>query len=203
MPALGPPWRPGQTRGVYTSSRQTGTHAPFRSHAAGRRNGPALSLRSVAHLPFWATNVDTNVDLVTTFLAAHPDQFYCAACLSIEVVPGLSEIYVNQLTRALRDVKPYRRGKVVCVRCVKVRKCTAYGLSDLAGHEHTRVDHLSLPEARQLGATARRRGRPIYENPCLGDRGCSHVVIATFEPLCGKETVEVLGWQKHVFAVCG
>ena len=32
---------------------------------------------------------------------------------------------------------------------------------------------------------------------------CSHVVIATFEPLCGKETVEVLGWQKHVFAVCG
>ena len=33
--------------------------------------------------------------------------------------------------------------------------------------------------------------------------GCSHVVIATFEPLCGKETVEVLGWQKHVFAVCG
>ena len=35
------------------------------------------------------------------------------------------------------------------------------------------------------------------------DQGCSHVVIATFEPLCGKETVEVLGWQKHVFAVCG
>jgi hypothetical protein len=37
----------------------------------------------------------------------------------------------------------------------------------------------------------------------LGVARCSHVVIATFEPLCGKETVEVLGWQKHVFAVCG
>ncbi len=38
---------------------------------------------------------------------------------------------------------------------------------------------------------------------CPPDGGCSHVVIATFEPLRGKETVEVLGWQKHVFAVCG
>ena len=38
---------------------------------------------------------------------------------------------------------------------------------------------------------------------CLLNARCSHVVIATFEPLCGKETVEVLGWQKHVFAVCG
>ena len=33
--------------------------------------------------------------------------------------------------------------------------------------------------------------------------GRSHVVIATFEPLRGKETVEVLGWQKRVLAVCG
>jgi 3-hydroxy-D-aspartate aldolase len=38
---------------------------------------------------------------------------------------------------------------------------------------------------------------------CPAIARCSHVVIATFEPLCGKETVEVLGWQKHVFAVCG
>ena len=29
------------------------------------------------------------------------------------------------------------------------------------------------------------------------------MVIATFEPLRGKETVEVLGWQKRGFAVCG
>ena len=29
---------------------------------------------------------------------------------------------------------------------------------------------MSRAQARQLGATARKRGRPIYENPCLGDR---------------------------------
>ena len=44
-------------------------------------------------------------------------------------------------------------------------------------------------------------GSGITKSP--PNSGCSHVVIATFEPLCGKETVEVLGWQKHVFAVCG
>ena len=38
---------------------------------------------------------------------------------------------------------------------------------------------------------------------CPVEGGSSHVVIATLEPLCGKETVEVLGWQKHVLAVCG
>ncbi len=33
----------------------------------------------------------------------------------------------------------------------------------------TRADRLSLvAQARRLGATARRRGRPIYENPCRG-----------------------------------
>ncbi len=46
-------------------------------------------------------------------------------------------------------------------------------------------------------------GTSGFSLKCPVDRGCSHVVIATFEPLCGKETVEVLGWQKHVFAVCG
>ena len=40
-------------------------------------------------------------------------------------------------------------------------------------------------------------------NVCPVNRGRSHVVIATFEPLRGKETVEVLGWQKRVLAVCG
>ena len=33
--------------------------------------------------------------------------------------------------------------------------------------------------------------------------GRSHMVTATLEPLRGKKTVEVLGWQKRVFAVCG
>ncbi len=126
----------------------------------GRRDGPALSLQSVAHLPLWATNVDTNTNRVTTFLAAHPGQFYCNGCLHIEAVPGLNRPQVARLTRRLCDVKPYRWGKVVCVSCGAVRECIAYGL---------RRDQLSRAQARQLGATARKRGRPIYENPCLGD----------------------------------
>ncbi len=71
--------------------------------------------------------MDTNVDRVKTFLAAHSGQFYCSGCLRIEIVPGLSKIYVNQLTRRLRNVKPYRSGKMVCFRCGKVRECIAYG----------------------------------------------------------------------------
>ena len=125
----------------------------------GRRDGPALSLRSVAHLPFWATNVDTNTDRVTTFLAAHPGQFYCNGCLSVEV-PVPKPIQVNQLTRALHGVKPYRSGRVVCVSCGEVRECIAYGLQ--------RDQVTRAQAARQLGATARKRGRPIYENPCRG-----------------------------------
>ena len=111
---------------------------------------------------FSATHVDTNVERVKTFLAAHPGTFYCNACLSVEIVPGLSKWYVNQLTRRLHDVKPYRRGTVVCVSCDEVRECIAYGLR--------RDNQLSRAEARQLGATARKRGRPIYENPCRGER---------------------------------
>ncbi len=52
----------------------------------------------MAHLPFWAANVDTNTDRVTTFLAAHPGTFFCNACLSIEV-PVPKPIKVNQLIR--------------------------------------------------------------------------------------------------------
>ncbi len=105
--------------------------------------------------------MDTNADRIKTFLAAHPGQFYCDWCLSIEAVPALKRIQVNNLTCPLRDIKPYRRGTVVCISCNEVRECIAYGL---------RRDQLSRTQARQLGATARKRGRPIYENPCLGDR---------------------------------
>ena len=105
--------------------------------------------------------MDTNADRVTTFFAAHPGQFYCNLCLSIEAVPGLNITQVNHLTRPLRTVKPYRSGRVVCVSCDEVRECIAYGL---------RRDQLSRTQAQQLGATARKRGRPIYENPCVGDR---------------------------------
>ena len=107
---------------------------------------------------FSATRVDTNVDRVTTFLAAHPGQFYCNACLSIEV-PVADDIEFNRLTGPLHGVKPYRSGRVVCVSCGEVRECIAYGLQR---------DQLSRAQARQLGATARKRGRPIYENPCRG-----------------------------------
>ena len=106
--------------------------------------------------------MDINADRVTTFLAAHPGQFFCHACLSLEAVPSLNATQVNGVTRRLHDVKPYRRGTVVCVSCDEVRECIAYGLR--------RDNQLSRAEARQLGATARKRGRPIYENPCLGDR---------------------------------
>ena len=50
----------------------------------------------------------------------------------------------------------------MCVSCNEVRECIAYGLR--------RDNQLSRTQARQLGSTARKRGRPIYENPCLGDR---------------------------------
>ena len=111
----------------------------------------------MAHLPFWATNVDTNTDRVTTFLAAHPGTFFCNACLSIEV-PVPKPIKVNQLIRALHGVNPYRSGRVVCFSCGEVRECIAYGSSV----------QVTRAQARQLGATARKRGRPIYENPCRG-----------------------------------
>ena len=156
MPALGPTRRP-----VDQPSR-SGLDEPG---AATARQFP---LRSVARLPFWGANVDTNAYRVTTFLAAHPGQFYCDACLSIEAVPGLNRIQINNLTRPLRHVTPYRKGTVVCARCGEVHECVAYGVLDLGRHGHTRVDHLSLAQARQLGATARRTGRPIYENPCRG-----------------------------------
>ena len=54
---------------------------------------------------------------------------------------------------------------------------------------------------RPSNVWVRRSSKSYQRRPPV--RRCSHVVIATFEPLCGKETVEVLGWQKHVFAVCG
>ena len=119
---------------------------------------------------FAATSVDTNADRVKTFLAARPGQFYCNECLSIEAVPGLNRTQVSRLIHPLREVRPYRRGRVVCVSCDQVSECIAYGLSVLARHGHTQVDRLALSQAHRLGATAWRRGRPIYENPCRGSR---------------------------------
>ncbi len=131
MPALGTPWRQG-----------TGDSFPIPVDADGRRDGPALSLRSVAHLPFRATNVDTKTDRVTTFLAAHAGTFFCNACLSIEVqVP--KPIKVNQLIRALHGVNPYRSGRVVCFSCGEVRECIAYGSSVQVTERSPSSRHLS------------------------------------------------------------
>ena len=71
--------------------------------------------------------MDNNADRVTTFLAAHPGQFYCNECLSIEADPGLNKTQVNRLTHLLRDTTPYRKGEMVCVSCDQVRECIAHG----------------------------------------------------------------------------
>ena len=71
--------------------------------------------------------MDNHADRIKTFLIANAGRFYCNECLGIEAVPGLSNTQVSPLTRPLRDVKPYRSGKVVCVSCNEARECIAYG----------------------------------------------------------------------------
>jgi len=85
-------------------------------------------------------SMDNNADRIETFLAAHPGQFYCDACLSIEALPALNRMQVSNLTRPLHDIKPYRRGTVGCISCNEVRECIAYGCKDstAAGGESRR-----------------------------------------------------------------
>ena len=70
-------------------------------------------------------NVD-NTDRVETFLTAHPGRFYCNRCLSEELLV-LTLFQVGQVTRPLRDVIPYRHGKMICTRCRGEFGCIAYG----------------------------------------------------------------------------
>ena len=117
--------------------------------------------------------MDTNVDRIKTFLAAHPGTFFCNECLSIEAVPDLTRIQVERLTHSLHGAKPYRSGQVVCFSCGEVRQCIAVtpARPKVPRRMGTRADRLSLlAQARRLGATARRRRRPIYENPYRGKR---------------------------------
>ena len=79
--------------------------------------------------------------------------------------------------------------------CLKLEQLSPLGPSPLAMA-------LALEQASRKDRRVRSKELSDYL-PRPHFIGCSHVVIATFEPLCGKETVEVLGWQKHVFAVCG
>ena len=67
-----------------------------------------------------------NTDRVEAFLADHPGRFYCNRCLSDEILV-LTIGQVSQVTRVLRDVSPYRQGKMICARCRGDRQSVAYG----------------------------------------------------------------------------
>ena len=66
-----------------------------------------------------------NADKLKAFLNARPSQFFCNRCLS-EQVPVDNQVQVNQLTRPLRGIAPYRSGKVMCSSCNRDRECIAY-----------------------------------------------------------------------------
>ena len=82
---------------------------------------PSMPLQPGARLGFAAA-----ADSVKQFLAAHPGQFYCNRCLSNEF-GVMNRDQVGRVTQSLRDVEPYRRGKVICVDCGDDRECIAYG----------------------------------------------------------------------------
>ena len=64
-------------------------------------------------------------EIVKEFLATHPGLFYCNRCLGEEA--GVTNTaQVNQLTRPLKGIKPYRVGSMTCNKCNKVRECIAY-----------------------------------------------------------------------------
>ena len=114
--------------------RQTATLSRFRS----TQTGAPTAQHFLITYRCAATNVDNSADRVKTFLAAHPGLFYCNGCLRIEV-PVPKPIQVNQLTRALHGVNPYRSGRVVCFSCGEVRECIAYGVgTNLAAALHRR-----------------------------------------------------------------
>ena len=65
-------------------------------------------------------------DLIETFLANHAGRFYCNRCLSDELLV-FSATQVDQITRRLRSIPPYRHGTMICTRCRTDRLCIAYG----------------------------------------------------------------------------
>ncbi len=68
----------------------------------------------------------SHTDRVKQFLTTHPGRFYCNRCLG-NAVGALTIFQVRQITRLLRGVRPYRSGKMICVRCGNDRECIAYG----------------------------------------------------------------------------
>ena len=84
---------------------------------------PVATLTSSARVPS-LSRVD-HADRLKAFLASHKGKFYCNRCLSKEV--GIKNpVQVNQLTRPLRGLKPYRHGKITCHECYKYRHCISH-----------------------------------------------------------------------------
>jgi hypothetical protein len=67
-----------------------------------------------------------NAQKVKDFLAANPGRFFCNRCLSDSLYLS-NPTQVNQLTRPLRGIAPYRSGKMICHYCHQDRECIAHG----------------------------------------------------------------------------
>ena len=66
-----------------------------------------------------------NADRIKQFLVDHSGTFFCNRCLSVEA-GVLNPVQVNQLTRPLRGLRPYRTGRVICSVCGEERACISY-----------------------------------------------------------------------------
>jgi hypothetical protein len=67
-----------------------------------------------------------NAERVKVFLAERKGRFFCNRCLG-ETLYIHNSAQLNQATRPLRGVKPYRNGKVICHSCGQDRECIAHG----------------------------------------------------------------------------
>ena len=66
-----------------------------------------------------------NASLVKDFLLKNQGQFFCNSCISDKT--GITPPnQVNQLTRPLRGVKPYRSGFMTCSVCRQTRECISF-----------------------------------------------------------------------------
>ncbi len=98
-------------------------HANSAIHPTCLPADPVAILTSADRVPTLSA-VD-NADQLKAFLASHKGKFYCNRCLSKEV--GIKNpVQVNQLTRPLRGLKPYRHGKITCHGCHEYRHCISH-----------------------------------------------------------------------------
>jgi hypothetical protein len=71
--------------------------------------------------------MDPAADL-TNFLAARKGQFFCKRCLG-EMLYTQTEAQLDKALRALRNIRTYRTGKLMCHRCSRERECIADGVA--------------------------------------------------------------------------